>query len=108
MRLPDLHEGKLPPEMSVGDYWKILDDDGNPITRTHSGKLTESCWRAVVPIGDEDGYAIANLDNHTVREHEDGTISVRPNDGSSNSILVTGLHGKQWHGYIEHGKLVQA
>jgi hypothetical protein len=38
-----------------------------------------------------------------VREHEDGTISVRPGDGSSNSILITGHDGEQYHGYIECG-----
>ncbi len=50
------------------------------------------------------GFAIAWLRNHTVREHEDGTISVRPGDGSSNSILVIGHDSEQWHGYIEHGR----
>jgi hypothetical protein len=34
---------------------------------------------------------------HTIVEHEDGTITVSP------SILVTGSHGKQWHGYLERG-----
>lgn len=42
---------------------------------------------------------------HTVREHEDGTISVRPGDGSSNSILVKQGDGQQWRGYIDHGEL---
>jgi hypothetical protein len=37
-----------------------------------------------------------------VREHEDGTISVLPGDGSSNSILVS-RRDKSWHGYIRHG-----
>jgi hypothetical protein len=39
-----------------------------------------------------------------VREEDDGTISVRPGDGSSNSILLSGAFGKTWHGYIEHGE----
>ena len=38
-----------------------------------------------------------SLGNHTVVEHEDGTITVSP------SILIGGHHGKQWHGYLERG-----
>lgn len=108
MRLPDTDEGNLPDGFDqVGAYWKIL-IDGRPKIVHHEGKLTEECWRITVPIGDGDGYGIANLEHHTVREHEDGTISVIAGDGSSNSILVTGAHGKQWHGYVEKGKLVSA
>ncbi len=51
----------------------------------------------------ETGYGIGNLTKHTIREEDDGTISVRPGDGSSNSILITGAHGRTWHGYIERG-----
>jgi len=40
---------------------------------------------------------IAGLAKHQVIEHEDGTITVSP------SILVTGHHDRQWHGYLEHG-----
>ena len=44
------------------------------------------------------GFAMqGNLSNHTIVEHEDGTITVSP------SILITGHHGKQWHGYLERG-----
>lgn len=61
----------------------------------------------VAPMDDRldeyDGWMIGNLELHTVREHEDGTISVRPGDGSSNSILISGSRGRKWHGYIEHG-----
>lgn len=43
-------------------------------------------------------HLLAGLRNHTVEEHEDGTISVTP------SILVRLQHrGLEWHGYIEHG-----
>lgn len=106
-RRDDTPEGKLPEEIAVGDYWKIIAANGEPkLKNDHPGKLTMECWHVVVPMGTERGYGIANLSNHTVREHEDGTISVRPGDGSSNSILVTGAHGKQWHGYIEKGVLL--
>jgi hypothetical protein len=105
-RLPDIIEGKLPDGyQAVGSYWKILDADGNPKKVLWHDKLTEDCWRVTVPIGDEDGYAIANLEHHTVRENEDGTISVLPGDGSSNSILVTGSKGRTWHGYVYDGEL---
>jgi hypothetical protein len=44
------------------------------------------------------------LSIHTVREEDDGTISVRPGDGSSNSILIKyRAEPTWWHGYIEHG-----
>lgn len=47
-----------------------------------------------------DGFycGMANLGNHDVVEHEDGTITVKP------SILITGHHGKHWHGYLKRGK----
>lgn len=57
----------------------------------------------VAPAGEGDGYMAGRLEHHTVREEDDGTISVRPNDGSSNSIQITGGQGREWHGYIEHG-----
>jgi hypothetical protein len=105
-RREDCKEGDLPVDLKTGDYWKILNEDGSPKLVSYSGKLTETCWHVIVPMDyDGVGFAIANLVNHTVREHEDGTISVLPNDGSSNSILVTGHHGKQWHGYIYNGEL---
>jgi hypothetical protein len=99
----------LPDDMQIGDYWKVLNPDGSPKVAHHAGKLTEHCWRVIVPLDDGTGifgpFAIANLEHHTVREHEDGTISVRPGDGSSNSILVTGAKGRTWHGYVNRGVL---
>lgn len=117
MRLRDTREGELPEGIEVGAYWKVLDDQtGHPKLVHHPGKLTEECWRLVVPLARDTGfknpkfgYAIANLDHHTVREEEDGTISVRPGDGSSNSILVSkSANGPSWHGYVEHGVLREA
>lgn len=64
------------------------------------GNLTKTVWGYTSP----DGNGLGTLAIHTVREEEDGTISVRPGDGSSNSILHKGGGtGKVWHGYIEHG-----
>lgn len=53
------------------------------------GKLSTT-WFACTPSG-----ALGNLANHTVTEHEDGTITVSP------SILVTGA--VSWHGFLERG-----
>lgn len=56
----------------------------------------QECWFLYIP-----GCGLGNLLNHSVVEHEDGTITVNP------SILVDGHHdGKptQIHGYLEHGK----
>ena len=66
------------------------------------------CWYAACPVPkDEDGFPlIATLGQHTVTEHEDGTITVSP------SILVGGNYPNSpkewaekhtWHGFLEHG-----
>jgi hypothetical protein len=98
--------GAFPDDMQPGDYWKVLNEDGTPKIVHHDGKLTEECWRIVVPMGDgiAGGYGIGNLDHHTVRENEDGMVSVLPGDGSSNSILVGGPRDRSWHGYIYSGE----
>ncbi len=51
------------------------------------------------PPQNEDGFysGMGSLASHEVTEHEDGTITVSP------SILITGHHDKQWHGYLERG-----
>jgi hypothetical protein len=74
-----------------GDYWKAPEQ-----------------WYAACPCPlDDDGMPlIAALCNHTVIEHEDGTITVSP------SILVGGSYPfsppewaakHTWHGWLEHG-----
>lgn len=102
-------------ELQPGDYWQVVDRrKGEPLGRDDikrwwpksahlvAGNLTGTVWGVIDPNG---SYGMLSI--HTVREHEDGTISVRPNDGSSNSIKITGRDddGKavEWHGYIEHG-----
>lgn len=108
-RRPDTRESELPRGIEPGDYWKILNDDGTPKKSTAASNLTGTCWHVACPkpgSTEDDAWLLANLMNHTVREHEDGTISVRPGDGSSNSILVEqGRGGPSWHGYIDHGVL---
>jgi uncharacterized protein DUF6527 len=61
---------------SPGDFWKWKDEDR---------------WVAITPTG-----LMCGLKNHTVTEHEDGTITVSP------SILIT--QGElSWHGFLERG-----
>jgi len=55
----------------------------------------EDVWYLYIP-----GCGLANLKNHQIIQHEDGTITVSP------SILLTGHdNGKQLqrHGYLEKG-----
>lgn len=56
--------------------------------------LWNGTWYARAP-GDDD-RRLANLANHLVVEHDDGTITVSP------SILISG-GGAQWHGCLERG-----
>lgn len=95
-RRPDLPLSEIHDDLQPGDYWKIAN-----LTCVNPTNLTGTAWFVVAPCGA--GFAIGRLEKHTVREHDDGTISVRPSDGSSNSIKITGAHGCEWHGYIEHG-----
>lgn len=103
-RRPDQLLGSLPGDTQIGDYWKVLEADGTPLRSDAPSNLTGQCWYVAVPCGrGDEAYAFGYLKNHTVREHEDGTISVLPGDGSSNSILVSRRAGESWHGYIRRG-----
>lgn len=96
-RLPDTLFGDLPEGIQPGDYWKITNYDLGDHFPTN---LTGQVWQFYSP----DGNGIGTLVSHTVREHEDGTISVTPGDGSSNSILHQGGdQGKTWHGFVYNG-----
>lgn len=94
-RLPDVNlreHHKAIESMEPGDYVRVLDYPG-PLPLSN---LTGEVWFATTPNG-----LLGNLAAHTVREEDDGSISVKPGDGSSNSILVTGA--ESWHGYITRG-----
>lgn len=101
-RRPDVKGWGFPDEVEPGDFWRFVNDDGSPLEANDLGNLTGGVWGVACPMSY--GVAIGRLVCHTVREEEDGSISVRAGDGSSNSILVTGHHGEQWHGYIERGE----
>jgi hypothetical protein len=103
-RRPDVPFGTLPIDPQPGDYWKYLDrTTGLPAepgeVEGADGNLTQTVWGYFSP----DGGGIGTLMIHTVRENDDGTITVAPGDGSSNSILHRSGKGKQWHGYIDKG-----
>jgi hypothetical protein len=83
--------------MEPGDYFRIV----NGPRETAPSNLTGETWYAMSPNG-----LLANLAAHTVREEDDGSITVKPGDGSSNSILVSTrtVEGEvSWHGYITRG-----
>lgn len=61
------------------------------------GKGVNGEWFARVPYPNKAGFAAASIVNHTVVEHEDGTITVSP------SILMSRGDGEEWHGYLEKG-----
>lgn len=100
-RLPDVDvsEGatNIIPRMEPGDYVKVLNSPGIP----PASNLTGTTWYVVTPNGLK-----GNLGAHTVREEDDRSITVKPGDGSSNSILVnhqTPGGTTSWHGYITRG-----
>lgn len=105
-RREDVRLGTLPEDVQPGDIWRYLSGNGAPTSaavmypsQDMSGNLTGGVWGYMPP----DGNGIGTLALHTVREHDDGTVSVRPGDGSSNSILHSGgATSKTWHGYVEH------
>lgn len=75
-----------------------LTDDNEILEPGEYGKHWRTgkwCCRAPQANGFYAG--IGSLSLHTVTEHEDGTITV------SLSILITGHHGKQWHGWLTRG-----
>lgn len=125
-RLEDAPIGQFPlayDELQPGDYWKVLDRDGarplnileHPEDRGFwrlteaqvAGNLTGGVWGVMTPAVGQDNRSLHGmLSIHTVREHEDGTITVAPGDGSSNSILIKRREdlGESWHGYVDHGR----
>lgn len=101
-RLADTEFGELPcslDEIQPGDYWLYL-RDGALMNVQREGNLTGLAAGIVTPTG-----AHGTLMSHTIRVEDDGTISVRAGDGSSNSIEVSSSDASvYWHGYIEHGE----
>jgi hypothetical protein len=58
-------------------------------------KLPDGKWMAATPNGHG-----ANLANHEVEEHDDGTITVSP----SIMVVPAGAHPSDWwHGFLSRG-----
>lgn len=99
-RRDDIPLGDLPYDVQPGDYWKYLKRDGSgPIHHEEAGNLTGTAWGFSAP----NGCGIGTLMKHTVRENDDGTATIAPGDGSTNSVLINGSDGRSWHGFLEHG-----
>lgn len=90
-------EGTRPYELEPGDYvcWE-----------TTNAAETETWLTWYVCAPDRGIFYLCNEHQcdrngrfHQVEVHEDGSISVLPQPGNSNSILSPG----GWHGYIRHG-----
>lgn len=75
-----------------------ITDDSHVLEPGEYGKhYSDGMWYCRAPQSGDFYAGMGNLSAHTVTEYEDGTITVSP------SILITGHHGKQWHGYLERG-----
>ena len=100
-RRDDLPLDDLPDDIQPGDYWKCLVADGSrPVEVTdRPSNLTGGMWMFMAP----NGCGIGSLRAHTVRENDDGTATIAPGDGSSNSVLINGSGARSWHGYLERG-----
>jgi uncharacterized protein YndB with AHSA1/START domain len=99
-RLPDAVMGKPGPGWKA---WKGEDPYGKPAPGAYMKVTSEGpvvYWYICDPTGHQGTIVTGSPthDNHTVTEHEDGTITVSP------SILATEAeHGHDWHGYLEQG-----
>lgn len=71
---------------------RITLNSSRTIGPSEYAKDIDGHWYAVTPTG-----LFAGLANHTIVEHEDGTITVSP------SILVRAGTAGEWHGFLVHG-----
>lgn len=77
-----------------------LPDDSDWSSKHASGSYWKrgSIWFAITPNGH-----LGNLANHTVTEHEDGTITVSPSILVSTTRPKDGNSVQLWHGFLERG-----
>lgn len=83
-RLPDA-TGLKGTRFAPGDYQKVT-------FAADDSYMQGTLWYCMTPDG-----SLGNLGDHTITEHEDGTITVSP------SILISEGSKQLWHGYLEHG-----
>lgn len=107
MKRTDQIQGQRLPDLDYTEQYKARSDPpgafrkvvGFPKSVTdYPSNLTGELWIVMTPNG-----LHGVLGAHTVREEDDGSITVKPGDGSSNSILVNGGDRGSWHGYITKG-----
>jgi len=83
-------------DLTPGKRVELVEDEYN-LQPGEYGKNSDG-WFCKCPTFDPGFGGVGGLSNHTVIEHEDGTITVSP------SILSTfGSNGQQWHGFLERG-----
>lgn len=75
----------------IGKRKQPNENGGLSLAEGEYGKGSDGIWYARPP-----GNHMGNLSNHTVEEHEDGTITVSP------SILIDDGRN-QWHGHLVRG-----
>lgn len=108
MKRTDELQGQRGPDLDYRENFSMRQDPPGtfrkitnfPPSAVGATNLTGELWFVITPNG-----LHGNLGNHTVREEDDGSITVKPGDGSSNSILVgaDGTGRGTWHGYITRG-----
>ncbi len=93
-------DGTPPYELEPGDYTKWH------VTNSAEDEHWEM-WCVRTPDGGP-GFHLCNEHSpdkkgrfHHIEEHEDGTISVLPQPGNSNSIMAP---GEKWHGFLRRGE----
>lgn len=94
--MPDRFGG-LPPKLQVGDFWRA---------KVQRGKEEIWEWWLAAPNKQKPGhYVIGRLSSaFDVQEHDDGAITVMPQPGNSNSILISNpQQGEKFHGWIKKG-----
>lgn len=106
MKRTDQIQGQRLPDVDYLDQYKTRADPPGAFRKVtgfpesfaaYESNLTGTVWVIQTPNG-----LHGLLAAHTVREEDDGSITVAPGDGSSNSILVTN-RVESWHGYITRG-----
>jgi hypothetical protein len=121
-RLADAPINKFPvpyEDLRPGDYWLCQTLDGTRLLNVRDEPADRLFWGGAAVRYDQNltGLVLGVIDPlknygmlciHTVRlddpDDPASTISVRPGDGSSNSILIKHRDDEpRWHGFIEHG-----
>lgn len=106
MKRTDQIQGQRLPDIDYYEQYKSRQDPPGAFRKVtgfpesavaYPSNLTSMLWIIKTPNG-----LHGVLGAHTVREEDDGSITVKPGDGSSNSILV-GTGAESWHGYITRG-----